>query len=139
MLSGYVTDSERMKPCIELYQGDLHTCPDLESMIEEADSRIILHIQKAVMRGVCFVIVHSNDTDGVVFLLYYIHYFVNLGIKDLWIKFGILEMSRHISVHKLEVVLCTQLCKIILKSHVLTGSWCDQQSWNEGCCTQQWT
>ena len=83
MLSGYVTDSERMKPCIELYQGDLHTCPDLESMIEEADSRIILRIQKAVMRGVCFVIVHSNDTDGVVFLSYYIHYFVNLGIKDL--------------------------------------------------------
>ena len=95
-------------------------------MIEEADSHIIPHIQKAVMRGVRRVIVHSNDTDVVVFLLYYIHYFINLGIEDLWIKFGIGDKSRHIPVHKLVVVLGTQLWKVILKSYVLTG--CDETS-----------
>ena len=126
VLSGYVTDLEGIKPCIEQYQGDLQTCPDLDSMIEEADSRIILHIQKAVMRGVLRVIVHSNDTDVVVFLLYYIHYFINLGIEHLWIKFGIGDKSRHIPVHKLVVVLGTQLCKVILKSYVLFG--CDVTS-----------
>ena len=98
MLSGYVTDSEGMKPSIKLYPGDLQTCPDLDSMIEEADSGIIPHIQKAVMRSVRRVIVHSNDTDVVVFLLYYIHYFINLGIEDLWIKFGTGDKSRHIPV-----------------------------------------
>ena len=58
-------------------------------MIEEADSHIILHIQKAVMRGVRPFIVHSNDTDVEDYLLYYIHYFINLGIEDLYLKFGI--------------------------------------------------
>ena len=126
VLSGYLTDSECMKPCIELYQGDLQTCPDLDSMIQEADSRIIPHIQKTFMRGVRRVIVHLNDTNVVVFLLYYIHYFINLDIEDLWIKFRIGDKSRHIPVHKLEAVLGTQLCKFILKSHVLTG--CDVSS-----------
>ena len=117
VLSGYLTDSEGMKPCIELYQGDLQTCPDLDSMIEKADSRIIPHIQNTFMRGVRRVIVHLNDTNVVVFLLYYIHYFINLDIKDLWIKFRIGDKSRHIPVHKLEAVLVT---------HVLTG--CDVSS-----------
>ena len=95
-------------------------------MIEEADSRIIPHIQKTVTRGVRLVIIHSNDTDVTVFLLYYIHYFINLGIEDLWIKFGIGDKSRHIPVHKLGDILGTQLCKVILKSHILTG--CDVTS-----------
>ena len=126
VLSGYITDSEGMKPFIELYQGDLQTCLDLNSMIEETNSCIIPHIQKAVMRGVRRVIVHSNDTYIVVYLLYYIHYFINLGIEDLWIKFGTGNKLRHILVQKLGVVLGTQLCKIILKSYVLTG--CDMTS-----------
>ena len=83
--SGCVTDSEGMKTCTELYQGDLLTYPDRDLMIEEANSRIIPHIQKAVMRGVRRVIVHSNDTDVVIFLLHYLHYFLQLDIEDLWI------------------------------------------------------
>ena len=126
VLSGYVTDSEGLKPCLDLYQGDLQTCPDLYAMIEEANSCVILHILKAVMRGVRQIIVHSNDNGVAVYLLYCIHYFISQGIKDLWIKFGIGDRSKHIPVHKLGIVLGTQLCKIILKSHVLTG--CDVTS-----------
>ena len=37
------------------------------------------------MRGVRRVTVHSNDTDVVIFLLHYLHYFLQLGIEDLWI------------------------------------------------------
>ena len=122
VLSGYVTDSEGVKPCIELYQGNLQMYPDLDSKIEEADSRIIPHVEKAVMKGVKRVIVHSNDTDVLVYPLYYIHYFINLGVEELWIKYGTGDKSRHIPVHKLGCVLGTQLCKVILKSHVLTGS-----------------
>ena len=83
-----------MKPSLKLYPGDLQKCRDLDSMIEEADSPIIPHIEKVVMRGVRRVIVHSNDPDVVVFLLYYIRYFINLGIEDLWIKFGIGDKSK---------------------------------------------
>ena len=122
VLSGYVTDSEGVKPCIELCQGSLQIYPNLDSMTAEADSRIIPHVEKAVMKGVKRVIVHSNDTDVLVYLLYYIHYFINLGVEELWIKYGTGDKSRHIPVHKLGCVLGTQLCKVILKSHVLTGS-----------------
>ena len=51
VLTGYVTDSEGIKPCIELYQGDIQICPDLDSTNEEADSRIIPHVQKAIERS----------------------------------------------------------------------------------------
>ena len=105
-----------MKTYIEQCQGDLQTCPDLDLMTEEADLGIIPHIQKAVMSGVRRVIVHSNETDVVV-------HFINIGIENLWIKFGIEDKSRHVPVHKLGVVLGAQLCKVILKSLVLTG--CD--------------
>ena len=125
MLSG-LTDSEGMKSCIELYQGDLQTCLDLDSMIEEADLHIIPDIQKTFKRGVHLVIVHLNDSDVVVFLLCYIHYFINLDIEDLWVIFRIGDKSRHIPVHKLEAVLGTQICKATLKSHVLIG--CDVSS-----------
>ena len=78
------------------------------------------------MRGVNRDIDHSSDTDVAVYLLYFIHFFINQDIEDLWIKFGIRDKSRHILVQKLGVVFGTQLCKVILKSHVLTG--CDVTS-----------
>ena len=115
VLSGYVTDSEGIKPCIELYQGDIQVCPDLYSTIEEADSCIIPYVQKAIMRGVKRVIVHSNDTDVLVYLLYYMHYFINLG-----------KEKRYIPIQKLGDLLGPQQCKIALKAHVLTG--CDVTS-----------
>ena len=99
------------------------------SWIEETDSRIIPRIQKSHILISSYprrFIVHLNDTGVVVYLLYYVHFFINLSIEDLWIKFGIGDKSRHIPVQKLGVVFGTQLSKIILKSHVLTG--CDVTS-----------
>ena len=52
--------------------------------------------QKTLMRGVPRVIVHLNNTDVVVYLLYCIHYFIYPDIKDLWIKLGIRDKSIHI-------------------------------------------
>ena len=43
----HVTDSEGMKPCIKLYQRALQIWPDLDLMIEEANSSITPQIQKA--------------------------------------------------------------------------------------------
>ena len=96
VLSGYVTDTESIKSCIELYQGDIQICPDLDSTIEEPDSRIIPHVQKAIMRGVKRIIVHSDDTDVLVYLLDYMHYFIELGVEELWIKYGTGEGERYI-------------------------------------------
>ena len=69
-------------PCVELCEGNKQACPELNSNIEEADSRIIPHIEKAVKRGTRRVIVHSNDTDVVIYLLYYAHCFVSVGMEE---------------------------------------------------------
>ena len=74
-------------------------------MNEVADSRFTSQIQ--MMRGVHRDIVYSNDTDVVVYLLYDIHYFINLEIEDFWIKFGIRDKSRHTPVHKLGIIFGT--------------------------------
>ena len=80
---------------------------------------VLFLISKRLWESARLVIVHANDTDAVIYLLYYIHYFINLGIKDLWIKFKIGDKLRDIPVHQWGVVLCTQLCKVISNSHVL--------------------
>ena len=76
-------------------------------MNEVADSCITSHIQKAVMTGVRRDDVHSNNTDAVVYLLYDIHFFINLDIKNFLIKFGIRDKSRHKPVQKLGFVFGT--------------------------------
>ena len=68
--SDYVTDFDDLEPCIEVNQEIVTLRSDLDSMIEEEDSRIIPHVEKAVLNGLQHVIVYSNDTDAVVYLLY---------------------------------------------------------------------
>ena len=78
-----------MMPCVELCEGNQQTCPELDSTIKEADSRIIPHTEKAVNSSIRRVVVHSNDTDVVVYLLYYVHHYISLGMEELWIKYGL--------------------------------------------------
>ena len=83
-----------MQPCIGV-NGDRFTPrPDLDSVIEEADCRIIPHVEKAALHGIERVIVYSNDTDVVVYLLCYNHHFINDGIKELWLRYGVAEKTR---------------------------------------------
>ena len=86
VLSGYVNDSDEVMPCVEFCEGNQQTCPELDSTIKEADSRIIPHTEKAVNSGIRRVVVHSNDTDVVVYLLYYVHHYISLGMEELWIR-----------------------------------------------------
>ena len=72
------------------------------------------------------VVMYSNDTDVVVYLLYYVHQFKDLGIKELWIKYGTEDSTRYISIHKLADIRGSNICKFVLKSQVLSG--CDVTS-----------
>ena len=75
--------NEGVTPCIELHQGYPQRYTELDSNIEEADSRIIPHIEKAIMRGVQKVIVLSNDTDVFVLVLYFVAIVVHVVVKVL--------------------------------------------------------
>ena len=126
LLSGYVTDNEGLKECVQVTDGNVQHRQDLDSEIEEADCRIIPHIAKAGITGHQRIVVFSNDTDVVTYLLYYMEQFVRIGILEVWIRFGNGNKARYIPVHTLHTNLGRDLSKVVLKAHVLTG--CDISS-----------
>ena len=117
MLSGYVTDEDRLHLCVEANNGNLTQRPD--NNIEEADGRIIPHIAKAITAGNKRIVVFSNDTDVVVFILYYIHKFICLGAKKLWIQYGAGVSTRYIPLHVLAVTFGEVKAKLVVKLHIL--------------------
>ena len=112
--------------CVEENNGNLTQRPDLNNYIEEADGRIIPHIAKAIIAGNKRIVVFSNDTDVVVFILYYIHEFIRLGAKEIWIRYGTGASTRYIPLHVLAVKLGEVKAKLVLKLHILSG--CDVTS-----------
>ena len=55
----------------------------LNSNIEEADKRIILHVTATVKDGSKRVVVLSNDADVVMLLLYFFDVFSIMGVEEL--------------------------------------------------------
>lgn len=88
------------------------------SIAEEADSRIIPHINHAA--------VILNDTDVVVLLTFFMHQFRQSGLQELWIKFGTGEKTKFIPIHSLAMELGPSISAAVMKAHILTG--CDVTS-----------
>ena len=58
--------------------------PDLLNWIEEADARLVVHVEWAVRVKRCKrVVVVSNDTDTFALLLYYTTHLQALGMKEI--------------------------------------------------------
>lgn len=70
---------------------------------EEADDRILTHVSHiALTSSANQVVICSTDTDVLVNALY--HYqekWMNLGLKELWVAFGMGKTSRYIPLHSL--------------------------------------
>ena len=52
ILSGYVTDEAGMQPCIDVNRDIFTPRPDLDSVMEVADCRIIPHVENAALHGI---------------------------------------------------------------------------------------
>ena len=72
------------------------------------------------------VVVVSNNTNVVIYSLVYHQRFCELGIQELWVKFGIKDGCRNIPIHKLGQQLGGEECSALLKAYILTG--CDVTS-----------
>ena len=68
----------------------------------------------------------SNDNDNVMYSIAYRQKFYELGIQELWVKFGIKDGCRNILIHKLGQQLGGEKCLALLKSYILNG--CDVTS-----------
>ena len=99
--------------------------PDLLSWIEEADSRVVVHVNWAVRVKQCKrIIVVSNDTDTFAYLLHYTPYFQTLGLREMWQQYGTGEKRRMIPIHQVCSHLGAPLSKVVMKAHILTGDDC---------------
>ena len=77
---------EHLLPAISSYQEEI---PALNRWIEEADSRLIVHIEWAlVVDKSKRILVISNDADTFALLLYYIPHYLTLGLEEIWQQYG---------------------------------------------------
>ncbi|KAL8619946.1 hypothetical protein ACOMHN_015228 [Nucella lapillus] len=99
--------------------------PDLHSWIEEADARLVVHVEWAVCVKQCKrLIVVSNDTDTFALLLHYTSLFHALGLKEIWQQYGTSENRRMLPLHQAVSRLGAPLAKSLIKAHILTGDDC---------------
>ena len=94
---------------------------NLYSTQEEADTRIILHIQDASMNSKA-VVVWSPDTDVAILGMHYVR---RLGI-ELWFKTGVKDKARFVPLHELARNVGEDICQLLPGIHSLTG--CDSTS-----------
>ena len=95
--------------------------PQLQSEQEEADTRIILHVQYAAITGSKRIIVRASDIDVVTLC---IHYFSKIkGISELWIW---KSESEFIPVHQIVSAMGPKSVNTMMAFHAITG--CDTTS-----------
>ena len=85
---------------------------------EEADTRILLHLEDAVKQGYNKVSIRTVDTDVVVLAVASAQ---RLNITELWIAFGAGKNFRYLPAHEMADALVVLLCQCFMPSLVLTG------------------
>ena len=86
---------------------------------EEADTRLFLHCRHAVMNGLKSLMISTVDSDVVVLA---VHYFEQLQLNQLWIKFGVSKNKKFIAIHEMSTSLGPTICSGIPFFHAWTGS-----------------
>ncbi len=121
-----VAGKTEMEPCISLKDGKCSPKHDLNVSLEEADVRLIIHINDAAKDGMKRVVVVSNDTDVLVLCLHFWNEFEEVGLEELWMRGGAGNTTRFIPIHILAGNLGQVRCKSLIAMHLLTG--CDTTS-----------
>ena len=110
------------KEVVLVTEGFSRTLEPLKANREEADTRMVLHAKHASLNHER-VIVQSPDTDVVVLCTFF---FTSMTASQLWFKTGVRDKVRYIPIHELASTLGTEMVKLLLGFHALTG--CDSTS-----------
>ena len=115
----------RMMRCFQQKANGGAEIPELLNWTEEADSRLVLHVEWAVREKQCQrVVVLSNDTDTFALLLHYAPYLQTEGLKELWQQYGTGEKRHMLPLQQAVSQLGAPLVKAVIKAHILTGDDC---------------
>lgn len=116
----HLTDA---KKCVLLVNGKYCDVPDLLTLSDEADDRIMLHVSHCALAGFKTVTVVSPDTDVLVMLLH--HFYTRWRTHSLQLWFMSKTGSFH-SVNKIMESIPGPVLPVLLAFHSLTG--CDTVS-----------
>ena len=113
---------------------------------EEADSRMMLHLQHAVMAGHKVAFVRTVDSDVVVLSIHHYPTFQNLDLTGLWIGFGCGKNYKDTPVHEVSAQLGPNRCLALPFFHAFPGSDLTSRQFGirkklhgmHGCIVQKW-
>ena len=94
---------------------------------EEADTRLLLHVYDASLKGLRKISIVTVDTDVVVIALYH---FFSLNVEELWIEIGVGQYRRWLPIHLYANMLKEEVCRALPFWFTLTG--CDTTSMFSG-------
>ena len=86
---------------------------------EEFDTRVVLHAANAVSHGYKHILIIANDNDIIVLG---ISVFGGIGADKVWVKFGIGNKLRNISIHDICSTMSSDKAKALPAFHALAGS-----------------
>ena len=113
ILSGGFENHQRV---VEITNNSAHSVNSLFSTQEEADTRLLLHVNDSKTRyGTRIAIVWSPDTDVLVLCVAFQE---EIDI-DIWFKTGTKRDTRYIHVHRITEKFGNNLCSLLLPSHTL--------------------
>ena len=80
--------------------------PSLNNLIEEADGKLPVHVEYVIKtQKLRLIVVLSNDTDSVMYLLRHTPYFLSCGCTELWVHNQRMKPLHEISLKLDPVVL----------------------------------
>ena len=105
--SNHITDTTNLEPCNH----------------EEADTRLLIHVNDASQKGIKKIKIITVDTDVVVIALCVFH---SLNLSELWIEFGTGQHRRWLPIHDYATLLGEEICRALPFWYAITG--CDTVS-----------
>ena len=124
VLAGGFQEHERV---IGISRNHVEELDEVYSNHEEADTRLILHIQFSIERfGTKRAVIWSPDTDVMILGVFFAQ---ELGI-EIWFKTRTKEKVRFIPLHEISSFLGQELTLTLLAFHAITG--CDSTSCFKG-------
>ena len=121
VVSGVIVNGEVL-PAQRFTNGEAHSLMELKNSIEEADYRLVPHVNWAAQHNTKKVVLLSNDTDVIAIMLQYIETFKSNGLSELWIQFGTGEKQRLLPLHTLQKRLGPDLSRVLVKAHLASGN-----------------
>ena len=117
---------ENPNQCLVVSNKSVNKVIPLESSQEEADDRMMMHVNYEVMKGASKIIVASSDTDVLICLLYHLVTWRKQGLSCLWNVRGPSHDKKVIPLHLLLQDVGENVALQLPALHSLTG--CDTVS-----------